>query len=84
MPDRELLIEAEWKSYLAEVVPKDAGEDQITETRRAFYAGAGSLFKTILNILEPGTEATDVDLQTMSLIDAELERFLGKVKAGHA
>lgn len=40
------------------------------------------LFSAILNILDPGTEATDWDLVTMDSIHAELLRFNDEVKAG--
>jgi hypothetical protein len=82
MPDKELLIEKAWLSYHSAVIPRDAPEVQIVESRRAFYAGAHSLLTTILGILEPGAEATEGDLRTMDLIQAELLRFNAQVKAG--
>lgn len=82
MPDKELLIEQAWLSYRTEVIPAAAPQVQVTESRRAFYAGAQSLFGAIMNILEPGAEATEGDMETMSSIDAELRRFGAQVKAG--
>ena len=84
MPDRELLIEQAWLSYSDNVIPKGAPAVQLQETRRAFYAGAQALFQTLLNILDPGTEETERDLETMNFIDAELKRFVAKVKVGLA
>lgn len=82
MPDKERLIEECWLSYRDQVIPKDAPPVQVTECRRAFYAGAHSLFTTIMNILEPGAEATEGDLRTMDSIQAELRRYNAQVKAG--
>lgn len=36
-------INDEWEDYLEKVLPSDAGEVQIRETRQAFIAGATSL-----------------------------------------
>lgn len=33
-----------WEDYRRKVVPKTAGENQVIETRRAFYAGAAAMF----------------------------------------
>jgi len=82
--DKERLIEEAWLSYREAVIPKDAGSTQLIESRRAFYAGAHGLFTAIMMILEPGSEATDADLRTMTSIDGELRRFNSQVKAGLA
>ena len=76
-------IEKLWQTY-KKVLPKDAGATQIIETRRAFFAGAGGLYECILNILEPGTEATDNDLKRMDEINAELHEFVSLIKNGVA
>lgn len=36
----DLSIADGWDSYRTEVMPRDAGREQLQETRRAFYAGA--------------------------------------------
>jgi hypothetical protein len=69
------LIETLWLSYRQRVIPKDAPKVQIDECQLAFYAGATALFSTIISILQPGQEATDADLETMSAIEAELRGF---------
>lgn len=71
-------IEKEWATYRAFVMPGDASVAQVDETRKAFYAGASSLFHTILNILEDGPEATEGDLEKMSSIQKELEAFVAE------
>lgn len=70
-----MYIENAWNNYRALVVPKDAPDVQINETRQAFYAGAACLFQTIMIVLEPGAEPTDADMQRMSDIQAELDAF---------
>jgi hypothetical protein len=82
--DKELLIEKCWLSYREAVIPSNAPSVQLIESRRAFYAGAQGLLQTVMGILDPGSEATEADLQTMSLIEAELKRFAAKVKVGLA
>lgn len=69
-------IEKEWATYRLFVLPKDASPVQADECRKAFYAGAGSLFHTILGFLEEGEEATDADLEKMNSIQKELEGFV--------
>lgn len=78
------VIERARQGYNAEVIPRDAGTRQRVETRRAFYAGAHILFRSIMTILDPGEEPTDRDMAQMSAIAAELERFPLEVKAGRA
>ena len=52
--------------------------------RRAFYAGYWSFLQMTMNMLEPGTDATENDLKAMSEIHQELCEFYCKVKAGAA
>jgi hypothetical protein len=59
------------------VVPADAPEIQIKETRQAFYAGASILFTvlTMPGVLDPGDEPTDADMQKMADLQAEIDAF---------
>lgn len=84
MPDKERLIEQSWLSYRESVIPKDAGSVQLQECRRAFYAGAQGLFTIFMMVFDPRHDVTDGDLATMSSIEAELKRYVAKVKAGLA
>lgn len=78
------ILEA-WKSYERDIlIPARAGAIQIQETRRAFYAGAQTLFFAIMNMLDPGQEATDADLVKMDEIEQELKSFVEDVKRGRA
>lgn len=47
MPNRLRILEA-WNSFRREVLPAEVSEVQLTETRRAFYAGAISSWAIIV------------------------------------
>ncbi len=69
-------VDHEWQDYWRAVEPKNAGETQRVETKKAFFAGAHALLQLIMGKLDPGTEeATDSDLKFMSELDAELQAF---------
>lgn len=40
-------IKEKWEDYQRKVVPKAASENQVIETRRAFYAGAFVMFSLV-------------------------------------
>lgn len=70
------LIEGGWKSYRRHVVPADAGEEQLRQTRQAFFAGAAILQTLIMRKLSPGRdEITAEDLALMAAIQKELDDF---------
>jgi hypothetical protein len=52
--------------------------------RNAFFAGAQHVFGSIMQMLEPGEEATEKDLQRLTLINIELQEFLAQFKKTHA
>ena len=74
----------EWSSYEARVLPKNAGDVQRIETRRAFYAGAGAFLACMQGNLEAGPEATDGDVENLDTLVKELETFAHQVKGGVA
>jgi hypothetical protein len=67
------IIETQWNSYLTNVVPPEASESQVSETRRAFYAGAASLFHALVGTMDDDEEPTERDLERVSSIHKELE-----------
>jgi hypothetical protein len=69
------LLETAWDSYRLEIIPKNASGTQVWETKKAFYAGAGSLLGSILKVLGPDAEPTESDLLIMGGIQAELADF---------
>jgi len=81
--DQTNVIETLWRFYAAYVkVP--AGGTQWIESRRCFFAGASTLFETVMRILEPGSEPTDADLARVDRIARELQRWGEDMKAGSA
>lgn len=78
------MLAEEWRSYQEQVIPPAAPSVQITESRRAFYAGARSILSILLERLSPGTEPTQEDLAWMDKIEAELDQFQRDVQAGQA
>lgn len=71
----EKYIQMGWDSYLNLVVPKDASEAQIAETRQAFYSGAAILFEGLIKLLDPGPNVTEADIQRMIDIAAEITAY---------
>jgi hypothetical protein len=49
-------INERWNDYRERVIPKDAGEIQLKETRRAFYAGTISTLEAVLALKEESDE----------------------------
>lgn len=67
-----------WESYLREVISPAAGPNQISETRRAFYAGAAAVFGLIVALSDDAVPM-ESGFAVMDQIDAELEAFLAEV-----
>lgn len=76
-------IAAHWESYRAEVLPEDAGLVQITECRRAFYAGAQAMINLYAVIAEPSV-SEDAGMAMISGFLDESRRFGEEVGAGRA
>ena len=75
LTDKGKLIEAGWIGLRIAVISPDAPQVQIDEMHMAFFAGAQHLFTSIMSVLDPGAEPTEMDLQRMALIATELEQF---------
>ena len=78
------LIATEWENYKRAVLPKDAPAVQVTESRRAFYAGSWAFYALVMNLLDSDREPTEKDLQMMANLDAEMREFGERVKKGWA
>ncbi len=74
------LIAKEWESYRDAVIPAGAGATQREETRRAFYAGAGSLLHRLQSLMGPGLEPTDADLEVMREVHNELREYIEELR----
>jgi hypothetical protein len=57
---------------------------QRSEMRRAFYAGAASIFDAMIMSLDPGQEATEADLQYLTDLTNEMTNFGRDIAAGKA
>jgi hypothetical protein len=77
------LVEAGWVGLRLAVGLENAPADQLREMRLAFLGGAQHLFSSIMTALDPGDEATDADLNRMSLISAELEAAAKELVASY-
>ena len=75
LADQGKLVEAGWMGYRVLTVPKDASEIQVTETRRAFFAGATHLFFSLMAVMDPAAEPTEADEDKMEKIHHELTAF---------
>jgi hypothetical protein len=78
------LIETEWINFRNAVIAKDAGTTQLTEMRRAFFAGAWAFYSLTISALDPDAEVTGKDLALMRALDAELREFNNRVVKGWA
>lgn len=74
------VIEGGWAAFQY-LTLKDASELQKTEMRKAFFCGAQHLWGSIFEILDPDHEPTEKDMKRMSLIDAELRKFIEGLRA---
>lgn len=65
-----------WAGFAAKLLPfAPPGSLQYEEMRKAFYAGGLCLFNWFMVQMEEGEEATDSDLNRVSLLQAELSGF---------
>ena len=77
-------LATEWASYEAACIPATADDTQRIESRRAFYAGARSLFTLLILGVSTATEETPGDVALMATVEDELAAFNEAVKAGRA
>ena len=68
-----------WASYLANVVaPAGAGDVQIEECKRAFYAGGAAMFSAVLESAELEEDGAQAALEAL---DRELSDYLRLFKS---
>lgn len=77
-------LAGEWADFAAKIIPANASDVQRVECRRAFYAGAQSMFVCVTGQLDAGTEPTDADMIYMDSLQAELKDFCDDIVAGRA
>lgn len=75
LADDGKIIEAGWVGLKMMAIPPSAGETQVNEMRKAFFAGAQHLLGSIMSMLDPGPDETAADMDRMTKIHQELEIF---------
>ncbi len=81
MPADLNTIAAEWERF-KQILPAGASEVQRVETRRAFFAGAASMFKLSMDAADLSDDAAEAMFECF---DAELRNFaatLGTAQEG--
>jgi hypothetical protein len=77
-----------WREFERRILdPVGTGRVLRLELRRAFYAGALSLFGALTEGgagISPGDEPTEADMELMDAIKAEFDAFGRALKAGRA
>lgn len=71
-------IQQAWESYLRDVVPVGAPAVQITESKRAFFAGALAAFAVYTDIA-PDDVSEDEGVQRLEDLMAELDAYKATV-----
>ncbi len=74
---RHRYIETAWRRYRDHTVPTLAGDVQVRETRKAFFAGAAILHTLIMENQAASDNVTDDELQAMV---AKLEDILDEIR----
>lgn len=82
LSDRGQIIEGGWRAFelLSGMTDPKFSEIQRAEMRKAYFFGAQHLWASVMGILEPGEEPTELDLERMTKINAELEKFVEEMK----
>lgn len=79
------LIEQQWQDFASLYRVAGAGPTQVRECRRAFYAGAVSLFRLLLEVSDDGSkEPTETNLALLNDINAEFQRYADDLENGRA
>jgi hypothetical protein len=75
-------VEGIWLLYQVSAIPRAAGDVQVSECRRAFYAGAAALLELVVRSWNP--EVPDVVGELMiEQLRVELAHFARDLQAGH-
>ena len=71
-----------WATYAEQVVPADASDAQMKETKRAFYAGAHQTLCTMTALSAKLSE--DDAMKAISAMHSEAENFCLDIEEGRA
>ncbi len=75
LADTNNIIGGGWNAFVIVCKLQDAPPIQLSEMRKAFFAGAQHLFGSMMNVLEAGQEPTQKDMDRITGIHEELEEF---------
>ncbi len=76
-------IFSEWKEFRQQVIPPNCPQVQEVETKRAFYAGASSMFYLISGIpFSDGDNVTEADLAAIERVKTEIDEYYQRMKEG--
>jgi len=76
-------VQEQWESFSKLVVPKDAPEIQVTEMRRAFYAGVEAMLR-IQWAIGDAAVSEDGAMAILEGVHDECQRFASEVVKGAA
>jgi hypothetical protein len=75
-------IEKEWRELAALTLPPDASIIQRMEMRKAFFAGAISMFSMIFSGLDPSSpDMTSADESLLDDLSSEMEEYINQMKS---
>lgn len=78
-------VQAMWNDFRTQVMPAGAPAVQVTEMRRAFYAGFECALNRLSREMTEGDRLDDPsDERLIGEVNAELHQFAADVKAGKA
>lgn len=71
-----------WRAYRKQAMPADAGQNQVDETRNAFYGGAAMALLTVQRIGEDDI-SEDEGVAIIKALVKECEDYLAKYRMKH-
>lgn len=74
-------IESGFRDLMAHVYPRGVGEEQYSDLRKFFFAGASFLFAKMLNQMDDDREPTKEDLEFMSRVAKEIKAFQSEIRS---
>ncbi len=83
MPKSDKRIEVQWDSYRRDVVPVNAPDIQVRESKRAFYAGAQALM-TVCKAISTERVSVEEGARILDQAERELLQFKEEVLEGRA
>lgn len=79
------ILAREWAAFARAVLdPINAPQMQRQEMRRAWYAGAATLFDVMTNLAGPGEEDDEVGAARVEQVHQELRRYARALMSGQA